>query len=243
MAITITMNDIVSNAPDPDGHKLTVKLWNIEWAPLTGKRVQHIRSLLGKFDPDIICLSESYEDFLSDGHIIGSDPDYGYNLKPRRRKVLLWSKRPWTKSTRGIESELPPGRFVRGVTESPIGPVDISGLCIPWFHAHVRSGKKNRKAWQDHAQYLDALPRMIAGGEYPQLILGDFNQTHHRRRAPEALHRQLFGNILENLKLLTGGGKPDERLVDHVAVSPQLKGNIIGRLPKQSADRIHISDH
>ena len=47
-------------------------------------------------DPEIVCLTEAVIGLYSrDGHTICSPEDYGYPVREGRRKVLLWSKRPW----------------------------------------------------------------------------------------------------------------------------------------------------
>ena len=54
---------------------------------------------------------------------------------------------------------LPPGRFVSGVTRTPLGEVTVVGICIPWFGCRTEAYRASeRKArWQDHEAFLDGL--------------------------------------------------------------------------------------
>jgi hypothetical protein len=55
-----------------------------------------MRERIAAFDPEVVCLTEAYHDFLPESdYLISSEADYGYRMVPGRRKVLLWSKRPW----------------------------------------------------------------------------------------------------------------------------------------------------
>ena len=44
--------------------------------------------------------------------------------------------------------------FIAGTTKTPIGPVRIIGVCIPWDRAHISTGRKDRRPWEDHHAYL-----------------------------------------------------------------------------------------
>ena len=67
-----------------------------------------------------------------------------------RRKVLVWSKRPWSAVDMGISGALPGGRLVAGITLTALGPLTVVGVCVPWRDAHVRSGGRERSQWQEH---------------------------------------------------------------------------------------------
>ena len=125
--------------------------WNVEWATPKSRRTPEILKRIEQHKPEVICLTETLLDLLpQEGHVITSQPDYGYPIKKKRRKVLLWSKAPWKRSKDDGSKDLPPGRFVSGVTRTSIGDVAIIGVCIPWADARVKGAKVKRKRWEDH---------------------------------------------------------------------------------------------
>ena len=87
-----------------------------------------------------MCLTETHNELRGQGGFgICSGADYGYGLQKNRRKVLLWSREPWTQvDGLGIDS-LPPGRFVSGVTQTSVGEVAVIGVCIPWFGSRTEA--------------------------------------------------------------------------------------------------------
>lgn len=121
-------------------------------------------SRIGREGFDVICLTEGTLGlFPEDGYVIDSDPDYGYRMIDGRRKVLLWSRHPWREVDRVGDPAMPGGRFVSGVTETPVGDVRVVWVCIPWEGAHADTGRKNRAKWEDHLRYLEGLERYLAG--------------------------------------------------------------------------------
>jgi exonuclease III len=99
---------------------ISVVLWNIAWRRLAVSAGRLIRNIIEQHDPDVVCLAEAHTDFLPEEHLIQSRADYGYPLKEGRRKVLLWSRHPWTLVDDLGEERLPPGRFVTGTTGIPL---------------------------------------------------------------------------------------------------------------------------
>ena len=74
---------------------LTVLNWNVEWATPRARRTPHILGRIARHAPEVVCLTETHEDLLApDGHTICARPDAGYGVKPGRRKVMLWSRKP-----------------------------------------------------------------------------------------------------------------------------------------------------
>lgn len=82
---------------------------------------------------DILAVTEGDAGILpAGGHVIDAGTDWGYPLpksRPGRRKVLLWSRRPWTPVFDRLQEALPGGRLVAGVTETPVGEVTAVGVC------------------------------------------------------------------------------------------------------------------
>ncbi len=158
---------------------MRIAAWNSEWAPPRSRRGRAIAAHLEELGGDLICLTEGKADLLPrDGHVIDSDPDYGYPIEEGRRKVLLWSRTPWREVDRVGDPALPSGRFVSGIADTPIGPIRALGMCIPWSMAHVTSGRRDRSPWEDHLAYLGGLRQILAmSSREPAIVVaGDFNQ-------------------------------------------------------------------
>ena len=76
--------------------------------------------------------------------------------------------------------DLPPGRFVSGVTQTPLGMLTVVGICIPWFGCRTEAhrGVERKARWEDHEDYLDGLTGIL--GQLPAerlIVMGDFNQV------------------------------------------------------------------
>lgn len=141
--------------------------------------------------PDLLCAAEGDLGFADLPHRIEGGPDWGYGVPAAaagRRKIALWSRWPWREADALGDTGLPPGRFVAGRCETPLGDLSVCGVCVPWSHAHVATGRRDRAPWEDHVAYLARLPSALAALA-PDILLGDFNQTVPRRRAPAAAPR------------------------------------------------------
>jgi hypothetical protein len=137
---------------------LHLLLWNLEWATPRSPRGRRIRSTVAGLAPDVVCLPEATAAMLpDDGFTIDAHPDYGYGATGERRKVLLWSRSPWSAVDRVGSEAMPGGRFVSGVTEG----TRFVGVCVPWRDAHVRTGRRDRAPWEDHRRYLAALHETV----------------------------------------------------------------------------------
>jgi hypothetical protein len=223
-----------------------VLVWNIEWKPVTGFAGRTMRSIVEGAAPDVVCITEGHESFLTGrGHVIASDPDYGYPLRAGRRKVLLWSRRPWTHVDPMGHPCLPPGRFIAGRTGTPTGPVTVLGVCIPYRHAHVSTGRRDRRPWEDHRVYLDGLATILCrfAGSGPMILVGDFNQFIPRRTAPADVFGELMAALGE-LHVVTAGNIPgiDCPVVDHVGHSGDLSPHGVYGLPNLHEGH-RLSDH
>jgi len=192
-----------------------------------------------------MCLTEALLDLApSSGHLIASEADYGYRAPARRRKVMLWSREPW----RSVDSigfpTLPGGRFVRGITQTPIGPLAIIGVCIPWREAHVRTGRRDRRLWEDHLEYLRGLAACVTPPiGLPMALVGDFNQQIPPLRSPPAVAEELAA-LLKPYRVVTAGAVQGLAgpVIDHVALSPPLEAeSVVGIDARQRG--ITVSDH
>ena len=185
---------LISNKISLENQKSLLKIscWNSDWATPSSKRGKFF---IEKFDSDIICLTEGYENLLpKDGYIISSHEDYGYKSKNGRRKVILWSKNEWTDIDKLGSKDIPSGRFISGVTSG----IRIIGLCIPWRFAHVSTGRKYRKPWEDHLSFIQNL----SFSNQKTIILGDFNQNIPKKNQPEKVFSSL-SNMIDGFNLLT----------------------------------------
>ena len=137
--------------------------WNVEWATPRSRRSAEILRRIELHDPEIVCLTETDIGLLSgDGHVISSKEDYGYRIKEGRRKVLLWSKRPWLKVDDLGNASMPPGRFVSGTTETSLGEVTVVGICIPWSGIAREVGRpKNAGCGRTTESTLRGLGRVL----------------------------------------------------------------------------------
>lgn len=224
-----------------------VAVWNAEWAQRNTERGGAVNSALAEGRYDVICLTESYEELLpATGQMIASEPDYGYPLKPGRRKVILWSRSPWKEVDNFGDRSMPPGRFVSGITQTPVGEVRVVGVCIPWKDAHVRTGQRNREPWEDHLAFLRALNgklKTLAGG-LPLIVIGDFNQRIPHSRTP-LLAAEGLQRALQGFEVPTAGEVPpiNRQVIDHVAHDQGLASLGVKGWPGTRADGLYMSDH
>lgn len=210
--------------------------WNVEWAGVRSDRGRRIREVLAAEAPGVICMTEGTAELLPDsGELLESEPDYGYGVQAKRRKVLLWARDGFSRSRVASPPGMPSGRFVEGVLRKQ--GIRVIGVCVPWPFAHVGAGQRNRRPWEDHLAYLTALSeyRQSLGADPPLLVLGDFNQTLPRTRAPRQAHEMLL-RTLDGLEVLTAGRDAVPALLDHAAASPGLALRSFALLPV-------LSDH
>ena len=222
--------------------------WNVEWATPGSQRTPDILSRIHEHAPDVVCLTETHEELLSqDGHTICSQPDYGYPIKEGRRKVLLWSREPWTQvNDLGIAS-MPSGRFVSGVTQTSVGEVTVIGICIPWFgsRTEARRGSNRKMRWEDHEQYLAGLTEVLGRASAKRLIvMGDFNQRiGPSSSASRKLQSALQSAIPPRMTIATVAlGFQGHRSIDHIVLSEDLAAESIGVISNIHDGR-KLSDH
>ena len=226
---------------------IRVGTWNTEWAKPGSGRGNTIKNKLAAPDCDVLCVTEGFAGiFPEGGHVIDAGPDWGYPVREGRRKVLLWSKRPWTDPDTLGSNELPSGRFARGVTQASCGAtLTVIGVCIPWRDAHVRTGSKDRKPWQDHEAWLAGFQALrCQDSESRTVVLGDFNQKIPRAWVPHKTHEALL-RAIKGFEVATRGALPGApRLsIDHILHTPDLARCSLGIWPGKGAGGKHLSDH
>ena len=216
--------------------RLSMKLvnWNVEWATPGGRRSPEILERIRQHDPEVICLTETDVPLLDreqlQGHVVYSQADYGYTVREKRRKVLLWSKHKWRKTDDVGGDDFPPGRFVSGVTKTSLGEVTVMGICIPWAGSRAAGPDAKRKRWEDHGKYLEVLATVIERAPAQRLIVvGDFNQRIGQGSgAPVGLRSALREVFSDRVALITAAvGLQGKRAIDHIALSHDLSAESI----------------
>ncbi len=223
---------------------MKIVVWNTEWAVPGSKRGLLLSEQIQRQKPDVICLTEAKTGLLpQEGHVIESSPDTGYPLKPGRRKVILWSKQPWSEVSIHENHSFPSGRIVSGTTRG----IRILGVCIPWSAAHVRGGRKDRKNWEDHLLYLDALKQLVKelGHNIPLAIIGDYNQRLPRSRQPKYVYEKLNDVLSSGLTVHTAGnlGPEGAQLIDHITTTIDLQVHDLTVLDRETTEGDRLSDH
>lgn len=240
----------VGEAPQsPKAETVKVFTWNTEWATPRSRgwrwATQHLRP--GR---DVGVFTETRVDAIREwgGHHVEGSSDWGYRpAHAERRKVALWSARPWRDLDPVGSPALPPGRYVAATTDTPVGPLRTLGVCIPWSAAHVSTGRRDARPWEQHSAYLAALApvleRELAANPLV-VVAGDFNQRLAPTEARYPAHvREALQSTFACLDLVTTAAIGPRPLLDHVALSPLLR--VVGGptvLPCNS-ETGYLSDH
>jgi len=89
------------------------------------------------------------------------------------------------------------------------------------------------------------LAGIVAASCGPTIILGDFNQTHPRKRQPRSVHSALEHAILSRLNLSTGGSIAGSasQAIDHIAHSSDFEAGSVSTLSNIAASGTQLSDH
>ena len=226
---------------------LRVLTWNVEWAAPGSWKGTEILSRVERQSPEVVCLTETNDELLSkDGYCVSSQPDYGYPVKPGRRKVLLWSREPWEQTDDLGADSMPPGRFTSGVTQTSEGKVRVIGVCIPWSGSRTerRREQKRKRRWEDHAQYLAGLTKFLRRGPSERLlVMGDFNQViGPDSRAPAKLRSDLH-EAFRGMTIATSDlAFQERRSIDHVALSEDFAVDSVCAISNIHGER-QLSDH
>lgn len=228
---------------------LRVVNWNVEWATPRSERSPVILCRIAEHDPDIICLTETNERLLENfaGHTIHSLPDYGHRMIEGRRKVMLWSRKPWRPAAGIGRATFPPGRYVAGTTDTSDGPVTVVGVCIPWSGSRTGRFGGNMVQWEDHESYLDGLAQLFGTGLQGRVVVvGDYNQSiGGRNSAPVRLReklRQTFddaGLSISTAELEFAG----RRAIDHMAITRELEAGAPTAISNLREGDRKLSDH
>jgi endonuclease/exonuclease/phosphatase family metal-dependent hydrolase len=205
-------------------HNLKITAWNLLWGNPGRQRGNLILERLKNTQADIYVLAEAMSPMIS-GHIVDAGPDWGYGQQSVKRKIQMISRQPWTDIKREESPAALKGRFICATTKTPIGAVRVIGVCIPWFMAHVTSGRKDASRWSEHLEFLVALQPIIKAEcrrGLPLILAGDFNQCLPRRYARKdvysALRVALGGALLPSQGIEIPGHSSG--LLNHIAIWP-----------------------
>lgn len=221
----------VDKRPQMDDLKITVATFNCEWRKPGSADAALIRERVLVSGARVVCLTETHHNFLDgEGYVIDSGSFEGGPNTASRRKVLLWSRMPWTAVDAVGPKGIPPGRYVAGVTETALGALQFMGVCIPYSFAGVTYGVPKRAPWQLHFAYLDALDRLLPASPSRTVILGDFNQRIPRRHQPSQAFEALSTVLLRRFSAPTAGVvEPIGRqAIDHICHSSDIVSDDVG---------------
>jgi hypothetical protein len=227
--------------------KLSLATFNCEWRRTSSDDASLIRERVLIESPHVVCLTETHHDFLAQcgGYTITSAPPVSGPGMETRRKVLLWSRNPWTDVDTTGPQDLPKGRYAAAKTNTPAGEVRFVGVVIPYRFAGVRFGEPKRRSWELHLQYLEALDRYLPEQPERTIVLGDFNQRVPRKYQPLHVYDELQRVLLSRFNIITDGVlRPVERqAIDHVCISRDLAWNATRTISNERPDGGQISDH
>lgn len=227
--------------------KLPVRIlnWNIERRPPHSWQARQLLARTRDAAPDIICLTEAHAGSLDDlaGHVISAAGRVWSKTEEAERKVLLWSAQNWTDVIYGGTGT---EALVSGITETALGPLRITGVCIPYHMAAPPGARPRPKPWSIHLAYLQGLKDFLAvlDGDVPSVIAGDFNQRIPRSHTPHAVHDTLL-DAINGYRVATEGAIAGigEATIDHIAHGPGLTLAHVFGISNIAADGKRLSDH
>lgn len=222
---------------------VTVATWNTEWSTPKSERGQRVSTVLRDVAADVLVVTEGNRGLLpAGGFAVDAGADWGYAPKAERRKVLVWSKRRLAVEVTGEEGAAR-GRLVVTTTDTPIGPVRVVAVCIPWASAHVSTGRSDATQWSEHLQYLEQLAVLLPAFDdgMPTVIAGDFNQRIPRFRQPLRVAAALT-EVFADWRVHTAGDMEDGPHIDHIASNALLTCLNVGEWPGRDAVG-RLSDH
>lgn len=218
---------------------MRILIWNTEWAKPNSPREKIIKKIIKNSNADLICITEGYLESWQDyKYVISSNEDYGYKIHKGRRKVILISKTSWNNVSEASDIKMPEGRFISGITND----INVIGVCIPWKDAHVRTGRKDKQAWEDHIDYLIGLQEILSNLAKQTLVMGDFNQRLPKKYAKKDAY-DLMLKTFENMSFETKGKiQPiNKQSIDHLCTT-QTKVLSIESIDNFQND-VRLSDH
>jgi hypothetical protein len=219
--------------------------WNLERARYDRPKGRDALAYAHSHEAEVVVVTEGRSGMPpGDGHVVWCRPLDGPWLDDDERRVVMWSRRPWSDIDDHGSDALPSGRFVSARTDTSIGSVRVVGVCIPWPMARVATPPKDRRPWQEHITYCLELPAVLGryGGEQV-VVAGDFNQRVPRAHASKAAAAALE-SALAGFEVVTAGipAGCDRQGIDHIALGPGLRAERVWGWPNV-VDGRRFSDH
>jgi endonuclease/exonuclease/phosphatase family metal-dependent hydrolase len=221
--------------------EVSIATWNAEWIFHRSGRFQSALGRISGLGADILVLTETSLDLIpEEGYSALGGPDWGYPIDENRRKVVLWSK--WPIEVADNESVQPSGRHIGATISTPVGPVRVHAVCVPWRDAHVSTGRRDANVWSEHIDFLDSLQGVLSSerkdpsiGHMPIVLAGDFNQRDGQNPYGSDATRHAWSELLSEsaLREVT----PSD-IIDRVALSADLQAS-----DPITLDPDGISDH
>lgn len=224
---------------------LRVLAWNVERKKPSTPRGAEAYAYAFGLDPDVMVLTEACTSMpLHGGHVVWPDLPRGSRFAADERKIGLWSRWPLRNIGEFNHPGLDPTRFVAGVIDSPIGPVRVVGVCVPYQMAEVTHPVDvKRKPWELHLAYLDALGELLRRNDMAMIVAGDYNQAVPRTHAPylvaDALTIAFAPLQIVTAGRLDGCGRVG---IDHIALSEHLEAAQVWGWPHDVTGN-RLSDH
>ncbi len=134
-----------------------------------------------------------------------------------------------------------------GTTSTEIGYLLVIGVCVPYYGNHMKHPTEPKARWEDHLRFLEGLSvvvRALDPGK-PVLVLGDFNQTLPRQRAPQLVYERLVSVFDGVMGIATAGRMAGFAgpVIDHLAHSHAIRAIAIDALPNVGKHGERLSDH
>lgn len=223
-------------------------VWNLERRALTSRAGKLQAESIAAVNCDAAVFTETWTGWpnLLGGYETSVFGAVWSPTQPDERKILMWSKSPWSDEQICTFKNDPIGRIVAATTITPIGPLRIIGVCIPYSQANVRHKSMPVPPWHEHRQYISQLSRFLTQqpSDMPTIVAGDFNQRVPKTRAPRDVHDLLL-NSLGSLTIHTAGEHSADkiRLIDHMAASHDLEVRGLSLVVPPSVGRRPVTDH
>ncbi|MDZ4761299.1 MAG: endonuclease/exonuclease/phosphatase family protein [Alphaproteobacteria bacterium] len=229
---------------------MRIVTWNVSRRTPDSTEAQAVLKRVRAEQPDVVCLTEAREGFLSDWADGDALSDAGARSKgdaETERMVILWSRRPWSNRT-PIPELSALGGAVSAVTETPIGPVRVIGICAPYHLVWPERSLERPPAWSQNIAYLQTLGLALkaSGKDLPTVVAGKFNQFVPLSSGSWAAHHAL-NSAMSGFSIVTRGDLAPigEQSLDHVAVSsrPRLRALSVRALDRLDAAGRPLTDH
>ncbi|MER9456575.1 endonuclease/exonuclease/phosphatase family protein [Mesorhizobium sp. M0478] len=222
--------------------------WNVERKNPSSRQALTMVERIAALSPDVVCLTEAFEGSTAElgGFVISVKGVSWSREVALERKVVLWSRNPWTYVDPLGNQELQTGGFIAATTRTPLGDIRVLGVCIPYHLASPMGVVPRCPAWSQQILFLEGLKHVVASksAELPMVVLGDYNQFVPRIWGPKAASLAL-SEALKGLSICTGGqiNGVDRPAIDHIALSPELQSLSVWGIDEHDGDGRKMSDH